>query len=47
MGASKDAFDDEMAKHMGPMLDKHGIVRVIKFKYYSYIILTLIVVLWP
>ncbi|KXN71593.1 cytochrome P450 [Conidiobolus coronatus NRRL 28638] len=27
MGASKDAFDDEMAKHMGPMLDKHGIVR--------------------
>ncbi|KXN71590.1 hypothetical protein CONCODRAFT_5662 [Conidiobolus coronatus NRRL 28638] len=27
MGTSKDAFDDEMAKLMGPMIDKHCIVR--------------------
>jgi hypothetical protein len=31
IGASKDSFDDMIEKELGPMLEKHGVVRVFKF----------------
>jgi hypothetical protein len=31
IATTKDPFDVEMAKYVGPLLDKHGVVRVIKF----------------